>query len=233
MATDDDTVFVFDRGAVLQVTVYENLESVCGLVESLDVTDDSQLAFTVTGRVVRLLPSTDIFADAQLTDEVDLERLRSLLRQARGPADLADDPVAYAREWRRLDCLDSNRPPFVPQRVWSWYSKRFRAQEAQNHAAADHERRLRVQYLDEQGARLRVAFLASPDEGWVSEVISERELSPYLDLAHTEDTREWGEIFSRARAARREWGHEGGFAEWTPRYGIRRFPGNILRAVDD
>ena len=217
VTADKDQVFVFDAGAVLQVTIYDNLESARGLVESLDVADGSQLAFTVGGRVVRLLPSGDVFADAQLTEEVDLERLLSLLRQARGPAHLADDPVAYAREWRRLDYLESDRPPFVSQRVWSWYSTRFRAEEAEIHATADHERRLRVQYLDTEGLRMRVAFLAASDRAWVSEVVTDRELSPYLDLAHTEDTCEWGELFSKARSARREWGHEGGFAELSGR----------------
>jgi len=233
VAADRDQIFVFDVGAVLQVTVYDNLESVRRLVESLDVADGSQLAFTVGGHVVCLIPSDDVFADAQLTEEVDPEHLRNLLRQARGPAYLADDPTAYAREWRRLDYLESDRPPFVPQRVWSWYSTRFRAREAEIHATADYERRLRVQYLDTEGARMRVAFLAAPDQAWMSEVVTDRGLSPYLDLAHTQDTREWGELFSRARAARREWGHEGGFAEWTPRHGARRFPGDILRVVDD
>lgn len=141
--------------------------------------------------------------------------------------------MAYAREWRRLDYLDSDRPPFVPERLWSWYSKRFRARAAEVHASADPGRRLRVQWLDDRGAWVRVAFQASPDHSWVSEVIAERQLSRYLELAHIEDVREWGELSSRARAARREWGHEGGFAEWTPRYGSRRFAGDMLRVVDD
>lgn len=233
MAADKDQVFVFDAGAVLHVTVYDNLESVRRLVESLDVADGADLAFTAGGRVVRLLPSGDVFVDAQLTEEIDLERLRNLLRHAQGPAHLADDPVAYAREWRRLDYLESDRPPFVPERVWSWYSRRFRAREAEIHASANAERRLRVQYLDKEGAQVRVAFLAAPDQAWVSEVVDDRGLSRYLDLAHTQDTREWGELFSKARAARREWGHEGGFAEWTPRHGARRFPGDILQVLDD
>lgn len=233
VAADRDMVFVFDPGTVLHVTVHDNLESVRWLVESLDVADGSQLAFTVRGRVVRLLPTDDVFANAQLTDEVDLERLRGLLSRAQGPAHLADDPVAYAREWRRLDYLESDRPPFVPQRVWSWYSKRFRAREAEIHASADYERRLRVQYLDKEGARMRVAFLAAPEQTWVSEVVTSRGFMRYRDMAHTEDVRDWGELSSKARAARREWGHEGGFAEWTPRHGARRFRGDILRAVDD
>ena len=112
------------------MTVHDNLESVTRLVESLDVADGSQLAFTVGGRIVRLLPTSDVFANAQLTAEVDLERLRSLLRHARGPTHLADDPVAYAQEWtprhgarrfaghiqewRRSDYLESHRPPVAP-----------------------------------------------------------------------------------------------------------------------
>lgn len=74
MVEDRDAVFVFDSGALAHLTVYENLESARWLVESLDVADDgSQVAFTTAGRVVRLLPSGDVFADVQLTDEVDLE----------------------------------------------------------------------------------------------------------------------------------------------------------------
>lgn len=234
MVTDRNPVFVFHSGAVLHVNVYENLESARGLVESLDVADDgSQLAFTTAGRVVRLLPTAGVFADVQLTDKVHSERLRNLLRHAQGPAHLATDPVAYAREWRRLDYLDSSRPPFVPPRVWAWYSNRFRARDADVHASADYERRLRVQWLDDGGVRVRVAFQASPDHSWVSEVISERQLFRYLKMALIEDVREWSVLSSRARAARREWGHEGGFAEWTPRYGSRRFPGDILRTVND
>jgi hypothetical protein len=233
VTADSDVVFVFDTEPVLQVTVHDSLGSVRGLVESLDVAAGSQVAFTAEGRVVLLLPSDDVFAEARLTEEVDVERLRALLRQVRGPAHLADDPAAYAREWRRLDHLDSGRPPFVPQRLWSWCSTRLRAREAEIHASADRGRRLRIQHLDTKGARVRVAFLAEPGQAWKSEVVSAGELSPYLALAHTEDAREWGELFLQARAARREWGHEGGFAEWTPRHGARRFPGDIFRAVDD
>jgi hypothetical protein len=181
-------VFVFDSGAPPLVTVYDSLESVRGLLESLDVDDDgSQPAFITEGRVVRLLPSSSVFADAQPTDEVDLERLRRLLREARGPAQFAEDPVGYAQEWRRLDELEAERPPFVPERVWSWYSGKFRARQRQVHAQVNDGRRLRVQWLDRQGARLRVAFLASPDRAWVSEVISQRQLSRHLGLAQIED----------------------------------------------
>lgn len=229
-----DRVFVFDTGGpVPQVTVHDDLESVRRLVESLDVAAGSMIAFTHDGRLVRLLPTDDLFAQAELTGDVDPERLRALLRTASGPAHLADDPVAYAWEWRRLDHLKSRRPPFVPSRVWSWYSTRFRARTAEIHASADDERRLRVQYLDHEGEQVLVAFLPAPGQAWITEVVTSSGLGPYLDLAHTEDTREWGELFSKARAARREWGHEGGFAEWTPRHGARRFTGHLLRAVED
>lgn len=136
-----------------QLSIYDNLESACGLIESFDVADGSQLGFTVGGRVVGLLPPSDLFADTQLTEEVDLERLRSLLLQARGPAYLADDPVAYARGWRRSDYHESHHPPFMPQRCDLGTAHGSAPRRAEIHASADYERRVPVQYLDKRGAR--------------------------------------------------------------------------------
>lgn len=51
---------------------------------------------------------------------------------------------------------------------------------------------------------MRVAFLGGSYRARMSEVVTNRGLARYLALAHTEDTREWGELFSKARAARRE-----------------------------
>ncbi len=103
------------------VTVYLNLEWGRESLESLDVAgDDYEPAFPATGRVIRVEPPDDLFAEFEMTDQVDLERLRSLLREVRGPARLANDPSAYAQEWMRLEDLDAERPTLVPQRVWSW-----------------------------------------------------------------------------------------------------------------
>lgn len=52
VADDMDAVFVFDSGPGPLVTVYQSLESVSGLLESLDVDDNgSQPAFTTEGRL--------------------------------------------------------------------------------------------------------------------------------------------------------------------------------------
>ena len=53
-----------------------------------------------------------------------------------------------------------------------------------------------------------------------------------MDAAGMEDIRDWSELQQRARAARREWGHEGGFAEWTPSHGTRRFAGDLFQVSD-
>ena len=48
-----------------------------------------------------------------------------------------------------------------------------------------------------------------------------------------EDLRDWSELQQQARAARREWGHEGGFAEWTSIQRTRRFAGDLLQVSVD
>ena len=93
--------------------------------------------------------------------------------------------------------------------------------------------RLRAQWLDDKGQRVRIAFQPSSDQAWDVEEARADRLVRYWKLVHVEDVREWSEFDLRARAARREWGHEGGFAEWTLRLGTRRFPGDLLRAVDN
>ncbi len=95
------------------------------------------------------------------------------------------------------------------------------------------EVKLRVQWLDDEGKRLRAALQPDPDEPWTFEEISDQEFLRYMNLAGVKDVREWSELGLRARAARREWGHEGGFAEWTPRLGSRKFTGDLLRTVED
>lgn len=126
MNPDQAAIFVFDSPEPAHVTVYPDLDGARESLESLDVTGDGyEPAFTATGQVIRLAPSEHLFATFEVTEQVDPERLQDLLRSARGPSHLADDPSAYAEEWMRLDELDAQRPPFVPQRVWSWYrSKR-------------------------------------------------------------------------------------------------------------
>lgn len=95
---------------------------------------------------------------------------------------------------------------------------------------------MRLQKLDDMDwgwGRLRVALQASPGQAWVREEINQSQL-PELELqAGLADFRDRAELSQQARAARREWGHEGGFAEWTPRLGVRRHEGDLLRNVPE
>lgn len=123
---DQSPIFVFDSPEPAHVTVYPNLDWARESLESLDVSGDGcESAFTVTGRVVQVAPSGDLFASFEVTEQVAIERLRDLLRVVRGPH-LADDPLAYAHEWMRLDELDAQRPPLVPYRLWTWYRSKVR-----------------------------------------------------------------------------------------------------------
>jgi len=232
MSENRDPVFLFESPVPTVVIVYPDLAWARESLESLDVAGGgSELAFTATGRVLQVEPSKDLFASWQETDEVELERLRNLLRSVPGPKHLASDPVSYAREWTRLDDREAERPPFVPQRVWSWY--RSKISDATSRARDDADRRLRLQVLDDKDGQVRIAFQLSPHEAWSTEELRGRQSGRYLRLASLEDVREWSELESQARAARREWGREGGFAEWTPRRGVRRFRGDLFRVVDD
>jgi hypothetical protein len=58
----------------------------------------------------------DLLASVELTDRLEPDVLQRLLCSVSGPVHLADDPVAFAREWSRLNDLDARRPPFVPRR---------------------------------------------------------------------------------------------------------------------
>ena len=57
---------------------------------------------------------------SELTEPYDLTRLKSLLRQVRGPSQLADDPAAYALEWRRIDDIEARWPSVLPNFVSRW-----------------------------------------------------------------------------------------------------------------
>ena len=117
-----EPVFVFDDPPSLLV-VYESLDQARGSVESLDVTEE-QIAFTAAGRVIEVASVENLWAHLALTDRYDLPRLKALLRRADGPAHLADDPTAYAKEWWRLDEFRSSLPPFLPAAVHHWLVRR-------------------------------------------------------------------------------------------------------------
>jgi len=98
------------------------------------------------------------------------------------------------------------------------------------------EMRLRVQKRADSDwgwARLRVAIQRSPNEAWVCDDIRQSKLSKYELRAGIEDIKDWALLSQQARAARREWGHEAGFAEWTAHLGVQRFEGELLREVPE
>lgn len=126
MEAEQDLVFVFGSPSPAHVTVYPSIEWAGESLESLDVLGGGhEPAFLATGQVVRVEPSDCLFATLELTDQIDLERLRALLKLVRGPGHLAEDPIRYATEWLRLDDLDARRPPVLPERIWSWYQQTF------------------------------------------------------------------------------------------------------------
>lgn len=96
--------------------------------------------------------------------------------------------------------------------------------------------RLRLQKLDDSDwgwGRVRVATQVAPDAPWSVAVIRQHKLGTYLQRAGIEDVRDRALLGQQASAARREWGHEGGFAEWTRERSERRFAGDLLREVSD
>ena len=95
------------------------------------------------------------------------------------------------------------------------------------------EVRLRLRWLTDDGARVRVALQSAPEGAWSQEEVSGRAVARYVDRVGMEDLRDWSELQQQARAARREWGHEGGFAEWTSIQGTRRFAGDLLQVSVD
>lgn len=107
-----EPVFVFDDPPTV-LAVYASLEEAGESLESLDAVED-QVAFTATGQVVEVAATGDLFARLEPTGRHDLAWLTALLRRAVGPAHLADDPIAYAEEWWRVDDIEAGRLPFLP-----------------------------------------------------------------------------------------------------------------------
>ncbi len=125
MSGEGQPVFLFENREPSRVLIYRDLDWARGLLEGLDAATFREQGFTAAGQVVMVAATADLFARFELTDRVDLEQLKNLLRRVDGPQQLADDPAAYAEEWLRLDDLDARRPPFVPRRLCDWYRERF------------------------------------------------------------------------------------------------------------
>ena len=65
--------------------------------------------------MVNLVATDDLFARLDPTERYDKARLAAQLRQAHAPDHLADDPIAYADEWWRIDDLEAWRSPCLPR----------------------------------------------------------------------------------------------------------------------
>ena len=105
-----DPIFVFEGRPTL-LMIYRSAEGARESLESLDVAE-GQAAFTADGRVVDVRPTDGLFAQLVITKRRNLPRLRSLLKEVRGPAHLAEDPMAYAVEWLRIDEVAAEKPPW-------------------------------------------------------------------------------------------------------------------------
>jgi hypothetical protein len=106
---DIKAVFVFELEG--PVFVSASVDDAAAEMEGIDVAFGSYThAFTDTGQVISISNDADL-AVLTLTGVSDLQQLKNLLRQARGPSDLADDPLAYANEWLRLE--ERDRQPLL------------------------------------------------------------------------------------------------------------------------
>ena len=115
-------IFVFESPEPSTVVIYPDLDWARESLESQDAAGNGyEPAFTETGQVVDLAPTDDLFATLNLREQVDVVRLQGLLEKVHGPAHLANDPPAYAREWLRLDDLKSQQPPLTLRRLSAWY----------------------------------------------------------------------------------------------------------------
>lgn len=92
--SDRGLVLVFEHGGF--VYVYRSLDEAAGSVEWMDVEDGHYIgAFSDRGEVI-VMGDGDLFASFTPTDQFDRQTLDALIRQSRGPQELADDPHAFA-----------------------------------------------------------------------------------------------------------------------------------------
>jgi hypothetical protein len=94
--TRSDLVLVFERDAF--VYGYESVADAAQSIESIDVMDGHYLgAFSDSGEVITLEGEPgDLFATFTPTGTYAQAELAELIRQSRGPQDLAGDPHAFA-----------------------------------------------------------------------------------------------------------------------------------------
>lgn len=127
MHPDRQAIFVFESPEPTTVVVYPDLDWARESLESQDVAGNGyEPAFTENGQIVELAPTDDLLAELDLREQVNLELLRSLLGKVHGPAHLADNPSADAREWLRLNDLESQQPLWTLRRLSAWYRDNVR-----------------------------------------------------------------------------------------------------------
>jgi hypothetical protein len=93
-ASQDTLVLVFERGGF--VYAYSSLEEAAESIESLDLEQGNYVgAFTDLGEVIDMRPA-GLFASFTRTGRSEPIALASLIKQSRGPQELADRAHEYA-----------------------------------------------------------------------------------------------------------------------------------------
>lgn len=89
-------VLVFEEGGFAYV--WAELEDAQDHVESIDVEDGHYVgAFRSDGRVVRIVPTADVYAELELTGEYDLPAVTALVQACRYPACLVRERGGVCR----------------------------------------------------------------------------------------------------------------------------------------
>ncbi len=117
MDSADERVLVFEDGGYAYV--FDDLRMASEFAESIDVVDDLYVgAFRADGRVIRIVPTDDIYADLELTEAYDLPALNALVRGCRVPRYRAGENIAEFTD----RCLVAERRPrerWSLGRIWA------------------------------------------------------------------------------------------------------------------
>lgn len=117
MNSPHERVLVFEEGGFTYV--WDDLVDAQDCVESVDVKDGYYVgAFRADGRVVRIVPTADAYAELELTAEYDLPALTALVRTCRYPGYLAGESVAEFAE-RYLEDRRGPRDPKLLGKLWA------------------------------------------------------------------------------------------------------------------